>query len=50
MNRAFKLDWGKNLTGAKISDYCTDLKKQPHLFNLVVSITALRDFISELDL
>lgn len=50
MNRAFKLNWGKNLTEAKISDYGTDFKKQPHLFNLIVSITALRDFLLELDL
>lgn len=50
VNRAFKLDWGRNFTGVKISDYCADFKKQPHLFNLVVSITALRDFLLELDL
>lgn len=50
VNREFKLDQGRNLPGAKISDYCMDFKKQSHLFSFVVSITALRDFILELDL
>lgn len=50
VNRKFKLYQGRNLMGAKISDYCMDFKKQPHLIIFIVDITAIRFLVLELDL